>query len=149
MAHGASEDNPVALNVAPMVDIIFCLCIFFMCSFHFKQLEGKFQSWLPKHGGPGEGPIGPLEDVRVVMSWDSGTQQVIRKIGSQAFDSNAELIGAIKAGLSRHAAVGVPDAPTSIDAFPDVPWKDVIGVMDLCKTNGVTKVELTEPWPQK
>ncbi|KAF0241790.1 MAG: hypothetical protein FD180_4260 [Planctomycetota bacterium] len=51
MAHGsAGEDNPVALNVAPMVDIIFCLCIFFMCSFHFKQLEGKFESWLPKKG---------------------------------------------------------------------------------------------------
>ena len=30
---GAGEDNPVSLNVAPMVDIIFCLCIFFMCSF--------------------------------------------------------------------------------------------------------------------
>ena len=52
MAHGsAGEDNPVALNVAPMVDIIFCLCIFFMCSFHFKQLEGKFESWLPKGHG--------------------------------------------------------------------------------------------------
>ena len=152
MAHGsAGEDNPVALNVAPMVDIIFCLCIFFMCSFHFKQLEGKFESWLPKnHGNSPEPPDHVVvEEVRVSMSWDAATQRVVRKIGGQLFASDSELVSAIRSGLARHAAVGVADAPTIIDALPDVPWKDVIGVMDLCKSNGVTKVELTEPWPLK
>jgi biopolymer transport protein ExbD len=51
MAGGSSEDNPVPLNVVPMVDVIFCLCVFFMCSFKFKQLEGKFNSWLPRNKG--------------------------------------------------------------------------------------------------
>ena len=41
---GESEENPVAINVTPLVDIIFCLCVFFMISFKFKQLEGKLGS---------------------------------------------------------------------------------------------------------
>ena len=38
---GEAEDNPVNINVVPMVDVIFCLCVFFMCSFKIKQLEGE------------------------------------------------------------------------------------------------------------
>ena len=45
---GEAEDNPLPINVVPMVDIIFCLCVFFMCSFKFRETEGKFDSWLPK-----------------------------------------------------------------------------------------------------
>ena len=48
---GEASDNPVEINVTAMVDVIFCLCIFFMCSFHFKQLEGKIDTWLPKDRG--------------------------------------------------------------------------------------------------
>jgi len=50
---GDNEENPVAINVTAMVDVIFCLCVFFMCSLHFRQAEGKFETWLPKgKGGP-------------------------------------------------------------------------------------------------
>ena len=48
------DDNPVAINVVPMVDVIFCLCVFFMCSFKFKAIEGKFDSWLPRDKGLGD-----------------------------------------------------------------------------------------------
>ena len=59
MAGGGGEqgENPVAINVVPMVDVISCLCVFFMCSFKFKQLEGKFDSWLPRGRGPRARPI--------------------------------------------------------------------------------------------
>jgi biopolymer transport protein ExbD len=36
---GEASDNPVAINVTAMVDVIFCLCLFFMFSFKFKQFE--------------------------------------------------------------------------------------------------------------
>jgi biopolymer transport protein ExbD len=148
MAHGsAGEDNPVALNVAPMVDIIFCLCIFFMCSFHFKQLEGKFESWMPKDKGPNQttvvNPI--LEEVRVYLTLDTATQTVIRKVGGVTCGSDSQLIEAIQEALARHAAGGQKEAPAIIDATPEVPWKDVVQVLDLCKANRVEKVELTEP----
>src|SRR5438128_10552283 len=69
---GEASDNPVEINVTAMVDVIFCLCIFFMCSFHFKQLEGKIDAWLPnKGGGPGTPPVVILEEIRVFMRWDA------------------------------------------------------------------------------
>ena len=75
---GSSEDNPVSLNVTAMVDIIFCLCLFFMCSFHFKQLQGKIDSWLPKDVGVNAGQPDNtlLEEIRVVITndnWNQGT----------------------------------------------------------------------------
>ncbi len=54
---GEEQDNPVHINVVPLVDIILCLCIFFFCSFHFRPLEGKMESWLPKDKGVNTTPV--------------------------------------------------------------------------------------------
>ena len=82
---GEAEDNPVNLNVVAMVDIIFCLCIFFMCSFKFKQLEGKFQSWLPKDKGDSQIATSDiLDEIRVAMYWDEGLQATTRQLTPRA-----------------------------------------------------------------
>src|SRR5262245_63594062 len=92
---GEASDNPVEINVTAMVDVIFCLCIFFMCSFHFKQLEGKIDAWLPKgHGNQiNNAPPPPviLEEIRVFMRWDPA-RGTTRKVGSTATGSDAELM---------------------------------------------------------
>src|SRR3982074_1377177 len=92
---GEASDNPVEINVTAMVDVIFCLCIFFMCSFHFKQLEGKIDSWLPQAKGPNAAPIHlkpVLEEIRIFMRWDPSTGVTVRKVGSRtAVGSDAEL----------------------------------------------------------
>jgi biopolymer transport protein ExbD len=151
-AHGGSaEDNPVHLNVAPMVDIIFCLCIFFMCSFHFKQLEGKMESWLPKDkgvfGDPVPNPI--LEEVRVFMKWDPATNQTLRKVNAKPVGSDEELGGLLVDGITKFRQLNRPDTPVIIDAEPAVPWHEVIKVMDICKKNKLDKVELAAPMPGK
>ncbi|NUN49633.1 MAG: biopolymer transporter ExbD [Candidatus Brocadiae bacterium] len=152
MAHGgASEDNPVHLNVAPMVDIIFCLCIFFMCSFQFKQLEGKMESWLPKDkgvfGDPVPNPI--LEEVRVFMKWDETTGETIRKVNAKQVGSNEELGLIMLEGINKFRTLGKLDTPVIVDAEPKVPWAKVIEVMDICKLNKLDKVELAAPMPGK
>ncbi|KAF0241789.1 MAG: hypothetical protein FD180_4259 [Planctomycetota bacterium] len=90
-----------------------------------------------------------VEEVRIQMSWDGASQSVIRRVGSVVLASDADLVETVQSGLARHAANGQKEAPAIIDALPDVPWKDVIKVMDLFKSNGIAKVELTQPWPQK
>src|SRR5258708_38416389 len=67
MAGQASEDDAVSINVTPLIDVIFCLCIFFICSFHFKQLQGKLDSWLPKDKGNqgGGATTATMEDIYV------------------------------------------------------------------------------------
>jgi len=145
---GSDEDNPVPLNVTPLIDVIFCLIIFFMCSFRFKQLEGKIESWLPKdkgvHGTPVANPV--LEEIRVFMSWDKDAHQTVRKVGSKQVADDDELENLIVASAEDFAKLGKNEIPVIVDAEKFVPWRDVINVMNICKKNG-QKIEFAAPVP--
>jgi len=140
---GESEENPVAINVTPLVDVIFCLCVFFMISFKFKQLEGKFDSWLPK----GKGSAGALADssildeVRVAMYWDEANQRTVRQLKSRRVDNDDELAALIKEAHDDWVQMNKPETPVTIDAEARVPWEDVINVINLCKKNRIDNIE--------
>jgi len=142
-AMGDDGENPVNINITPLVDIIFCLCVFFMVSFKFKQLEGKFDSWLPK----GKGSVGSvqiegiLDEVRVAMYWDEVNQRTIRQLGTRRIQSDEELAELIREGHDAWVKMNKPDTPVTIDAEARVPWNDVIAVMNLCKKNRIDKIE--------
>jgi biopolymer transport protein ExbD len=146
---GEESDNPVEINVTAMVDVIFCLCIFFMCSFHFKQLEGKIDAWMPKDG-PGN-QIGEvkklfLEEVRVFMRWDAATGKTTRKIGNRApVESDRELTDTIDLIKKDYEKAGTKEVPVVVDATADVPWQDVVHVVDLCKHEKLSPITFTEP----
>ena len=107
MAGAASEDNPVGINVTAMVDIIFCLCIFFMCSFHFKQLQGKIDSWLPKDVGVHSSQSDALlEEIRVVLTYDPTNGATITKMGAKRVSSDEELATLIGASYDDYAKAG-------------------------------------------
>lgn len=144
---GEASDNPVEINVTAMVDVIFCLCIFFMCSFHFKQLEGRVDAWLPQEkGNQLKGPPPPvvLEEIRVFMRWspDGGT---LRKVGSTVVTADDDLMGAIDVRRGDYERAGKTTFPVIIDATPDVPWADVVHVVDLCKGKKYSSIEFAEP----
>ena len=147
---GNSEDNPVELNVTAMVDIIFCLCLFFMCSFHFKQLQGRIDSWLPKDVGVNAGTPENvlLEEIRVIIRYEQG-QGTITKLGSQKVASMQELGDLLLQSYGDYEKVGKTksDVPIIIDAFPEVPWKDVINVMNAAKVRGLEKIQFAAPIP--
>ena len=136
------NENPVAVNVVPLVDIIFCLCVFFMCSFKFKQLEGKFDSWLPKDkGSEGLPNLDLITEVRVALIWDDAKQQIVRKILVKEYPNDDELQATIKAMHKAWEDKGKSDAPVTIDADPRIPWNEVVRVMNLCKRNNIEKIE--------
>jgi biopolymer transport protein ExbD len=148
---GESEENPVAINVTPLVDIIFCLCVFFMISFKFKQLEGKFDSWLPKgKGSSGSITEGILDEVRVALSWDQDSQRTIRQLGTRRVDDDAELSALIAEGHEDWVRMNKPETPVTIDAEARVPWEEVVKVMNICKQLHIDKIEfaLGAPPPQ-
>jgi biopolymer transport protein ExbD len=146
---GNDEDNPVPLNVTPLIDIIFCLIIFFMCSFHFKQLEGKIDSWLPKdkgvHGTPVSNPV--LEEMRVIMTLDKDTNAIVRKLGARPIETDQELGDLLVAMDGDFKKLGKNDIPVIIDADVHVPWREVINVMNICKHNSLEKIEFASPMP--
>jgi biopolymer transport protein ExbD len=143
---GEASDNPVGINVVPMVDVIFCLCLFFMCSLKFKQLEGKIETWLPKDRGV-EQTIPDkvvLEEIRVFMRWVDG--RTVTKVGNRApAQSDHELMQTILQMSGDYKKLGKTDFPVLIDALEDVPWKDVIHVLDLCKREKLERIEFAAP----
>jgi biopolymer transport protein ExbD len=138
-----AEDNPVAINVVPMVDVIFCLCVFFMCSFKFKQLEGKFESWLPKDKGSEGIPVGSdvPKEIRIAMFWDESAQKSVRKYQTKFIQTEDELRQLISGAYEDYRKLGKEDVPVTIDSDARVPWKDVIGVVNVSKQVGVKKIE--------
>src|SRR5262245_19680787 len=135
------NENPVAINVVPMVDIIFCLCVFFMCSLKFKELEGKFDSWLPKDKGAGSPmPDAVIEEIRVALFWDEQKEQSIRRMGNREVPEDDELQELIKEAHEDHVRKNKPDTPVIIDADERVPWNDVVVVLNLAKRNNIDKI---------
>lgn len=143
---GEASDNPVGINVVPMVDVIFCLCLFFMCSLKFKQLEGKIETWLPKDRGVEQTPPDKivLEEIRVFMRWQDN--QTTIKVGNRSpARSDQELMQTILQMTNDYKKLGKTDFPVLIDALGDVPWRDVIHVLDLCKKEKLERIEFAAP----
>ena len=138
------SDNPVGINVVPLVDIIFCLCVFFMCSFKFKAIEGKFDSWLPGNSGH-DAPLPPdikiISEVRVALVWDDATGTVIRKLGVRVLSEDDDLATAITAAHAAWVERGRPEAPVTIDADVRVPWSEVVRVVNVAKRCDIDKIE--------
>jgi len=148
MAGGGNQDeNPVAINVVAMVDIIFCLCLFFMCSLKFRPLDAKFESWMPKNvGSQSSAKMNePLDEIRVVMSYDVKANQIQRLFGQNSCpageDGDKKLTALIQGQYKTYKANGRPDVPLIIDAGPAVPWEPVVHVVDLGRDAGVIKVQ--------
>ena len=146
MAGAASEENPVAINVVAMVDIIFCLCLFFMCSLKFEPIDAKFESWLPLTEGERGPPKPALDKIRVVLSWNAEANRLERVFGQSrpvpaTADGDALLRDLIRAEREDSRKAGRTQPPVIIDAGPLVPWKHVVDVMDLARDAGVTAVE--------
>ena len=135
------EENPVAINVVPMVDVIFCLCVFFMCSMKFKEMEGKFDSWLPKDKGQATPMSEVMEEIRVAIFWDAASETVIRQFGKNNIRDDIQLKGLINDAYQDHVKMGKTETPVIIDAAELVPWKHVVNVVNIAKGVGVDKIE--------
>ena len=138
---GEAEDNPVNINVVPMVDVIFCLCVFFMCSFKFKEMEGKFQSWLPTDKGNGGTPPDDLIEMRVAMYWDEQNQVTKRQFVTHMIQTDDELESILKGAHEDNVRQGKGYIPCIIDADAKVPWDQVMLIVNMCKRLGIEKIE--------
>lgn len=68
MARRQQEDAEVAkLNMTPMIDVVFQLIVFFLCSMKFKSLDMKIEAFLPKDRGLAATPTKPAEVPKIVV----------------------------------------------------------------------------------
>lgn len=145
---GNSEDNPVSINVTALVDIIFCLCLFFMCSLKFKELDGKMDSWMPQNkGNATNAPQQEVKDeMRILMSYDEQKGRLDRLYDGKRPVENSEAGNQLLRTLLREdykhfLSLGKKDVPVMIDAGERVPWQEVVRIMNMCKAENIEKIE--------
>ena len=141
--------NEMKMDMTPMIDVIFQLLIFFMCSLKFKSLEGKLASYLPKAVGlqddrtakpnPNEVRIRLIHDksappqmiqTRIMVTLTAG-----RKVeGITDWDNLTEDIRV------RYEELKSSDVPFIIDPQPLVPLQAVTNALNACRKAGVKEV---------
>jgi biopolymer transport protein ExbD len=148
MAGSSSEDDAVSLNVTPLIDIIFCLCIFFMCSFHFKQVQGSIDSWLPQNVGNDHAAAAkPVPDeIRVFLRQKGAATEIA--FGARPCPTLDDLEAILKQEWDDLGTRGKQnETSVIIDGEPGVPWRDVVGVIDRMKKLQIQKIEFAQPMP--
>ena len=61
------KDDELEMNMTPMIDVTFQLLIFFILAGKFRVPEGRLDANLPKDGGPTQGKLDEVEDVRITL----------------------------------------------------------------------------------
>jgi biopolymer transport protein ExbD len=133
------QRSPIELKMTPMIDVVFLLLIFFVCTASFQALEQVLPTSvsLPAAGSESE-PIDPeladLEEVVVRVSLEAGRA---------AWQVNERVVGdlaSLRALLAQ--LVGIrSDLPVIVDVDGPVPMGDVIDVYDLCRLVGFDRVQ--------
>lgn len=115
------------INVTPLVDIMLVLLIVFMVTAHFVQDSG-LKINLPKAATTEAAVTASL----TVSLDEKGTIHLL--------DNEVDLNG-LKANLEREAKIN-PGVRVTVAADQDLPYRTIVGVLDLIKQAGVTRVAL-------
>ncbi len=100
-----AEVERTELNMTPMIDVVFQLLIFFMLSMHFREVEGKLLSQLPRDKGtaPASSLRPELREVRVVLCAGGDTA---RHLGDKAAHDKVRKPGDVCAVLVDGGGIG-------------------------------------------
>ena len=135
-----------------MIDIVFLLLIFFMCTARFRSDEHALASNLPRDGERDfkRVDVEPPTEIVVKIFWESasgevvpgpapGARVVMLVCGGRCADPN-ELARTLLSLGGRHRRT-----PVVIDARKRVPFAWVLGTVDACARAGVGNVRFRSP----
>jgi biopolymer transport protein ExbD len=127
-------------NMTPMIDVIFNLLIFFVCTVSFQPPELLLPSNV-SISGSGATPVPQPEEIReledvVIKVQATADGQVNWQINDRPYASLAEVRGVLQAIVELQA-----NLPVIIDAQAEVPLGSVIDLYDLCRLTGFEKVQ--------
>lgn len=128
------------LQMTPMIDVVFQLLIFFVCTTSFQAAEMILPTLLSAAGGVNnqETPLDPelleLEDVIIKL------QRVERATQWRINDNVYQRLPQVREVLQAIVKVR-RDLPVILDVEPLVPLGDVIDVYDLCRIVGFDRIQ--------
>ena len=125
-----SDDEEPAPNLAPMIDVVLVLTIFFMCATKFSGDERKFDLDLPQAGSAAAVEGSRPEILEVEAS------------GGMRLGGDDVAIAELPARLADLRA-GRPDLAVMIRGENAVPHGRMAEVYEACRTAGVTQVAIS------
>ncbi len=137
--HHENDRDRLEVKMTPMIDVIFLLLIFFVCTASFQQPEEILPTNMSLPGSLGEtAEVDPLQEdldqIVVEILWRDGfAHWRINRRDYARLDEVAAVLS---------AAAGVQaDLPVILDVEAAVPIENVIDVCDLCRRIGLEKVQ--------
>ena len=124
-----TDDEEPAPNLAPMIDVILVLTIFFMCATKFSTDERRFDLDLPKAGAAASTAEGRPEVIEVESS------------GGLRFAGEEVEAAALVERLSA-ARTARPDLAVTIRGERAVPHGRMAEIYEACRAAGVSRVAI-------
>ena len=122
------QDDTPAINLTPMIDIVFNLIIFFMVSTRFTEIERKVDLSVPQVGG-----VAGLSEMQ-----KSRTINVYRD-GAIMLDSQAVTLTELRSLLATaHRQYEGLEVTIRGDGF--TPYQNVAAVMTACRQAGISEM---------
>jgi len=125
------KPSAVGLNMAAMIDVVFLLLIFFMCTMSFVPPEKKLNAQIPRVSSSADTPR-DFEPIRVGVR--GGEQGYKIYCDGQLCSTFAELSGKLRA---RRA---IADIPVIIEGQNEVAFEYMVKALDSCYEAGLSQV---------
>jgi biopolymer transport protein ExbD len=127
MAGGGSSDGDFGLQIAPMLDILFVLLLFFMVAAGSQKHEASIATELPGKGSPGN-------DVPIQITIDADGQVNVNNAAADSTtgDDLPETISRLKGIIAGNA-----NQPVIISPTPSTRQQRVVDVLNACTAAGV------------
>jgi len=132
LARQHRKPGDVLLNMASMIDVVFLVLIFFMCTTGFRAPEKRLDAPLTEPVAKASAPRSDFEPIRIRLL--SAAEGVAIKVNGASVADFRDLERRLNA-LRRLA-----DVPVFIEAEDAVRFKHCVKVLDLCRKAAFTRV---------
>lgn len=141
--HAPSAEHADVPNLAPMVDVVMVILIFFMLGTSFTLLEGVLPTQLPSEIGPGGGAaVTIVPVVRIALLETTGADPCRILVMERPLPENS--FAALRVFLDQKRQAGAdPSGPIVIGAEPGVQYQQVVSAMGACVRAGFSNIQFS------
>lgn len=132
------EDQELEFQIAPMVDVVFMLIIFFMLSAAVKSTEFEMGMTLPGTGTPQKGT--PLTPIELAIKEDGTVLYNDLEVGKPEDTKMEELQTRLEKAVKLFGGPTGDQQPVIIAPKPSVPHSRIVDVMNVCAAAKVTSL---------
>ena len=137
------------LSITPMIDVVFLLLVFFVCTVHFERREEVFTTDLPQRGSTAD-PLAlrdPPITIEVGAPSESGCTIAVIAEGAPAQVQGFDELAAVMSALRRNgAASGLYESTHQVLVAPsrDASWQDSVDAFNAAVRAGFANIGFRE-----